>query len=246
MNKKILVLSDNSYLLKQFIQVLSDKDIDIDLFTFCYSSNNNNFDDSEFTEIKIYPLNLRNEIQDIIDSYFLIFSIHCKQIFPKDIVNKVKCINIHPGYNPYNRGWFPQVFSINNGLKLGGTIHEMDELVDHGPIIAQESVEIDMSDTSLSAYKKVQQIEIKLLYENIESIINNTYTSSPPTHEGNYNSKLDFQKLCELNLQQIDTLENHINLLRSLSHGDFKNAFFIDKKTGKKIFIKVELFKDEF
>jgi methionyl-tRNA formyltransferase len=46
-------------------------------------------------------------VSDLKESYHLILSFNCKQIFPADLVSSVTCKNVHPGFNPYNRGWFP-------------------------------------------------------------------------------------------------------------------------------------------
>ena len=73
---------------------------------------------------------------------YLIISLHCKQLFPKGLISTVKCINVHPGLNPHNRGWYPQVFSIINKRPLGATIHEIDEELDHGDVIAQKEVPV--------------------------------------------------------------------------------------------------------
>ena len=51
-------------------------------------------------------------------------------MFPVDMVRNYRCINVHPGLNPYNRGWFPQTFSLVNHFPVGVTIHEMDAHLD--------------------------------------------------------------------------------------------------------------------
>jgi methionyl-tRNA formyltransferase len=98
-------------------------------------------------------------IKNIIQKFDIVFSIHCQKIFPTILVEEVKCINLHPGYNPENKGWYPQVFSILNGKKFGATLHEMDSEIDGGPIIAQEQINIEFKDTSYTAYQKVLKLE---------------------------------------------------------------------------------------
>ena len=78
-------------------------------------------------------------------------------------------LQLHPGYNPYNRGWYPQVFAILNNTVIGATLHEIDDLLDHGDIIDQEYVPITDYDTSLSVYEKVQSVEIKILRRNLQN-----------------------------------------------------------------------------
>jgi dTDP-4-amino-4,6-dideoxyglucose formyltransferase len=185
---------------------------------------------------------VKDEVDFLVDHYEMIFSLHCKQIFPPDLVNSVKCINIHPGLNPDNRGWFPQVFSILNSLPCGATIHEIDEQLDHGPIICQKEIKIEMWDTSLTAYNKILDAEIDLLSENIEKILDRKYETFIK-EEGNLNLKKDFDDLCKIDLDSKDSFKNHINKLRALTHGNYANAYFIDE-SGDKVYVKLELKKE--
>jgi methionyl-tRNA formyltransferase len=193
-------------------------------------------------EMGTTKINVKDEltIDFIVSRYDLVFSLHCKQIFPNRLVENVRCVNFHPGLNPYNRGWYPQAFSIINGLPAGATIHLMDAEVDHGDIIAQKTVSIEPSDTSYEVYRKVISAEKYLIKKNIRKIIEGAYYSFAPKKDGNYNSVKDYRKICELQLDSVDTLQSHINLLRATTHGAFKNAFFVDKN-GLKYYVKISI-----
>lgn len=210
---------------------------------FSYTSFNLN--PQKMIEIGAQKINVKNEdtINKIIADYDLVFSLHCKQIFPKRLVENVRCINFHPGLNPYNRGWYSQAFSIINGLPIGSTIHLMDSEVDHGAIIAQKEVDIKASDTSLEVYRKIISAEKILIRENIVNIIEGTFNATIPEHDGNYNGKPDYKALCELDLKSVATFEEHLKILRATSHGEFKNAFFTDEK-GKKYFVRIVIDED--
>jgi methionyl-tRNA formyltransferase len=244
MFKKILILTDNEYLLVQFRKLIQVKNLDNSsqfFFNFAYSPNNKVFVEKYKNSDWIIPLRVKENVESLVKNFDLIFSLHCKQIFPSELVNKVKCINIHPGLNPNNRGWFPQVFSIINALPCGATIHEIDEYLDHGPVIFQKQVAIEMWDTSLTAYNKILDAEIDLLSENLENILYNKYKTFV-VGEGNLNLKTDFDDLCQIDLESKDTFKNHINRLRALTHGDYANAYFVDE-SGCKIYVKIELKK---
>lgn len=186
----------------------------------------------------ISPINLKKKYENVIKNFDLCFSIHCKQIFPKEMVETITCINVHPGLNPYNRGWYPQVFSIINGLPLGATIHEMDEFLDHGPIIDQEEVVLFETDTSFTAYNRVLDAEERLLEKNLKDIFKNTYTASLPKKEGNVNTIKDFSRLCEIDLNEETTFKEFYNKMRALTHGNYKNAYFINED-GDKVFLSL-------
>jgi methionyl-tRNA formyltransferase len=239
--KRILVVSDNEFLIKAFHKLVSShKNIKVD---YTCSPHNTALLQNATVPVPVKALNVKEEWQKL--NYDLIFSLHCKQLFPAGLVRKIRCINVHPCFNPYNRGWFPQVFSILNKKKSGATIHEIDEKLDHGSIIAQKEVSIQSWDTSLTAYEKIQQAEVELLQENFEQILSGTYKAVTPTEEGNVNLKKDFNQLCKIDLERKVTMGEAIDYLRAMTHGVYKNAYYIDEKTGEKVFVSVDLKKEQ-
>lgn len=235
----ILVITDNLHLYGKFREIVRDLGV-AEVFTYGYSPANSHFraifkDDEDFG-----PVDVHATVEALIETYDLIISLHSKQVFPERLVNTIKCINIHPGLNPFNRGWFPQVFSIMNKLPLGSTIHEMDAEIDHGGIIDQVEVPVFSWDTSLTAYNRVIEAEIGLIKKNIMNMIGQNYKTSAASEEGNLNRKKDFDEICRLNLNEVNALGTFIDRLRALTHGEHKNAYFLDAE-GHKIFVKVEL-----
>ena len=236
--ERVLVVSDNielSLFLKHQVENHPfARAVKID---FCYTRLNKN--PREMIEIGAREIDIKNQsaIDDILDTYDLVFSLHCKQIFPKQLVEQICCVNFHPGFNPFNRGWYAQAFSITNDLPIGATIHLMDAEVDHGEIIAQRIVTIDISDTSFEVYRKVIAVEKELIQEYVFFIIDGVFETFKPFTEGNYNCIRDYNQLCALNLQSVDSLAAHLKLLRATTHGDFRNAYFINE--GKRYFVRV-------
>lgn len=235
--KRIAVVTDNAVLSKHFLDLFDKLNINATVNIFYSETGKTN---NELEELGGKPVLIKNKIDFFIDNFDVIFSIHCKQIFPKKIVESVRCYNLHPGMNPFNRGWYPQVFSILNKKPIGGTIHRMDAAIDHGYIIDQIEVENNIWDTSLTLYNKVIEAEKEILNNNLLNIINDEYTKHYP-EEGNYNGISDFNKLLEIDLNKPCTYGEAIDLLRALSHPPYKNAFYIDPETGKKVHIEVKL-----
>jgi methionyl-tRNA formyltransferase len=240
---KILVISDNPFLINAFCKLTLN--IPGVLVDFACTKGNVELLNDPSLAVKITPLNVKNEHEAIALQYDLIFSLHCKQLFPTELVRRVKCINVHPGYNPYNRGWFPQVFSILNNMPAGVTIHEIDEDLDHGPIIARRQIKINSWETSFDVYKKIQVLEVELLKECLPSILRGTYKTTMPEEDGNVNLKRDFNGLCKLDLEKTTTIKDAINQLRALTHGNYANAFFIDPESGSKVYVKISLQKED-
>lgn len=139
-------------------------------------------------------IDVSRSIHFLVNTFDLIFSAHCVQVFPEELVKSVKCINLHPGLNPHNRGWYSHAFSLENGLPIGVTIHEMDEKIDHGPIIVQEKVEVAYTDNVRILARKLFDLELDLFERSIKMILEGKYKTFMP-EEGNYNSKEDYEKL---------------------------------------------------
>ena len=100
----------------------------------------------------------------------LIVSAAFGQIFPQDILDlpKFKSLNVHPSFLPKYRGSSPIQAAILNGDKETGiTIILMDQLLDHGPIVAMSSpIEIDKYDFK-ELTKKLALMGAKTLIEAI-------------------------------------------------------------------------------
>ena len=239
---RILVISDNPFLIKAFSGLIG-RFQQLTVNYTCTKTNLALLNDTSLA-VKIEPVDVKAEEDELAKRYDLIFSLHCKQLFPAKLVKKVKCINVHPGYNPYNRGWFPQVFSILNKLPTGATIHEIDEQLDHGSIIARREVERHSWDTSINIYDRVQAAEVVLLEENLEAILCGNYSTSKPEAEGNINLKKDFNELCKLDLTEETTMGQALDKLRALTHGEYANAYYLDPETNSKVYVKIVLEKE--
>ena len=238
--KKVLIVSDNIELVTYFKEIAATISTEVAEFNYCYSIINKS--PTALTEMEMFVVNMKDQhdIDSIISNYDLVISAHCKQIFPKALVESTRCINIHPGLNPHNRGWFPQVFSIINKKPIGCTIHLMDTEIDHGAVIYQKEIKTNSWDTSLDVYQRVVDAEKTLIKEHLFDLVTENYISKKMKDEGNYNGIKDFNQLTSLDLTSNATLAEHIDLLRALTHGEFNNAYFIDEK-GNKVFVRLHL-----
>jgi methionyl-tRNA formyltransferase len=224
---RILVVSDNprmiSWLQSEIVPILSSWDVQTDV---CCSAGSEAR--QGLVHLGVTPINLSDtDVQTkVFESYLLLLSVHCNQIFPESLVERSYCVNLHPGFNPFNRGWYPHVFSMINGLKAGATLHRMDKYLDHGPIIDQIEVEIQQFETSAEVYERILEAEKVLLRRNLQDLVSGAGRSRDPSTAGNLNSRKDFARLCKLDLEHVGTLRQHLDLLRALTHGDLFNAWF--------------------
>lgn len=133
----------------------------------------------------LHPVKINDkEFIEIAKSYNcdLFVSMSFNQIFKNEIINipQFKTINCHAGKLPFYRGrnvlnWV----LINDENEFGITVHYVDEGIDTGDIILQNTYPITDNDNYGSILEKAFSECGLLLYEAIEQIKNGTSTRTP-------------------------------------------------------------------
>ncbi len=93
------------------------------------------------------------------------------KILPKEVLMlpKYGSINVHPSLLPKYRGPSPIQFAILNGDKeTGASIMLMNEKIDEGPILAQQSVAIEKKENYQSLEQKLSALGAKLLLKTLK------------------------------------------------------------------------------
>ena len=97
------------------------------------------------------------------------------RLLSKEFINslpKYSIINVHPSILPEFKGLNAIQQALESGAKSTGvTIHYVDEGIDTGEIIQQQSIKIDKYDTIRSLKKRLQALEHELFPKVIESIL---------------------------------------------------------------------------
>lgn len=93
-------------------------------------------------------------------------------IISKECIKGKKIINCHPGIIPSVRGLDSFKFSILNNIRLGITLHYIDENVDEGELISTFQTPVYKNDTLKTLAKRHYENEIRIL-SNFEEFINN-------------------------------------------------------------------------
>lgn len=155
------------------------------------------------------------------------------------------CINIHPAFLPYNRGNYPNVWSIVDETPAGVTIHYIDEKIDTGDIIAQREVEIEPVDTGESLYRKLEK-ECVSLFTSTWSIIRSGKAQRKPQtpEEGSFYRTSDVNRIDEIDLDRTYKARDLINIVRARTFPPYQGAYFI--QNGLKVYLRLELmYEDE-
>ncbi|MFH1422052.1 MAG: formyltransferase family protein [Planctomycetota bacterium] len=150
------------------------------------------------------------------------------------------CINLHISYLPYNRGSFPNVWSIIDGTPAGVTLHYVDAGVDTGPIIAQRDVSVEPIDTGLSLYRKLERKAFYLFRDMWPRIKEGkTQRTAQLSSEGTYHRAQDVKKIDEIDLQKMYKAKNLLDILRARTFPPYPGVYFCIN--GKKVYLNLQL-----
>ncbi len=126
------------------------------------------------------------------------FSIHYPIILKPELISKYrKLYNLHPGYLPWGRGFYPVFWALWEGTPAGATLHEISAGIDEGPIVAQIRVEYSGADTGGSLHQRVRAAEKELFIEYWSRILSgeNMTSRSQTGNIGSYHAKKEFFEL---------------------------------------------------
>ena len=75
-----------------------------------------------------------------------------------------RILNIHPSLLPAFPGVRAIAEAIDYGVRVTGvTVHLVDELLDHGPVVSQEPVQVQPGDTAETLEQRIHEVEHRLL-----------------------------------------------------------------------------------
>lgn len=115
------------------------------------------------------------------------------QIIPKAILDipRLGSLNVHASLLPKYRGASPIAAAIKNGeTETGITVMQIDELLDHGPIISQSRVVIAPDETGDSLTKKLSTLGAELLATTLPDFIAGKMTPRAQNHADATSTKL--------------------------------------------------------
>jgi len=169
-----------------------------------------------------------HELTDLIEESEIFFSVFYNQLVSKEfIASRKKCFNFHGGLLPEYRGSGTINFAIINGEKETGiTLHEIDDKIDHGPIIAIERMLILESDTAQTIFEKMEELIFSMFKKWFVQLVNFQYKAIPQDH-----SKARLYRR-----QDLQKAKDVTPFARAYTFYDKEKAFYINRK-GEKIYL---------
>jgi methionyl-tRNA formyltransferase len=160
------------------------------------------FDDEIAAEARALGLEAHTENANAVefDAAPVGFSVHYPRVIRPHLIEKYRRIyNLHPGYLPWGRGFYPVFWALWEGTPAGATLHEISAGVDEGPVVAQERVEYTEGDTGGSLHARVREAEQRLFLEYWPRVVRGEEIRAhgQPSEGGSHRFKREFFELKE-------------------------------------------------
>jgi methionyl-tRNA formyltransferase len=121
------------------------------------------------------------------ENFEIIISFGYRHIIPVNVIASSPCpiVNLHISLLPWNKGSHPVFWALFDQTPLGVSIHEIDEGLDTGPIIAQKEMVIDTDALTFEDVHSHLIQEIEGLFMNVfGDLITRTYDAVPQRGRG--------------------------------------------------------------
>jgi len=175
-----------------------------------------------------------------------------KHIIPQELICLPRrgILNLHYSLLPSYRGVYPVNWALINGEeKTGFTYHFVNEKIDDGAIFIQHEVPIMLNDTARSLQLRIDDCVCDHFDDLIRQVMEYDLPSTPstPNHGINktsaaYYSRKKFNKICGIASDDLYAARDLLNILRGLTFfPDSHNAYIVDKRSGKKVYISINL-----
>lgn len=115
-------------------------------------------------------------------------------IIQKNIIDEMNgnIVNLHNSFLPYNRGSYPNVWSIIDGTPRGVTLHYINSGLDKGDIIAQKIVLLKENATLKDSYEQLDKEAKKMFREIFQYYHYWKYLRKKSIGKGTYHSDKEF------------------------------------------------------
>jgi len=147
--------------------------------------------------------------------------------------------NIHTSLLPYNRGVYPNVWSIVEKTPAGVTLHWIDGGVDTGEIIAARAVDVEPFDTGKTLYEKLEDAAVELFRESWPAIASGNASSQKQQGSGSFHRYRDVEAIDCIDLDATYRAGDLIDILRARTFPPYLGAYFVHN--GRKIYLRLEL-----
>ncbi|MDE2598237.1 MAG: hypothetical protein KGL40_01295 [Rhodocyclaceae bacterium] len=153
-------------------------------------------------------------------------------------------INTHPSLLPWNRGKHYNFWALVEQAPFGVTLHCVDPGIDSGPIVAQQAVSYDWTDTGETLYRKAQSAMVALFEQTWPKLRSGHVDAAPQAEgQGSFHHSSELDGASRIDLDRLYSARELLNLLRARTFRPHPGCWFEDD--GQRYEIAIDIRKSE-
>jgi methionyl-tRNA formyltransferase len=154
------------------------------------------------------------------------------------------CINVHLSYLPFNRGAYPNVWSIVDRTPAGVSMHYMDAGIDTGDVVARREVPVTSWDTGETLYRRLEREALALVEETWPSIRSgDACRVAQDPLAGTSHRTREVDTIDAIDLDRPYTARSLIDILRARTFPPHAGAYFEDG--GRRVYLRLQLLTED-
>ncbi|WP_284773849.1 formyltransferase family protein [Agrobacterium sp. lyk4-40-TYG-31] len=156
-------------------------------------------------------------------------------------VAKEGFINTHPSLLPFHRGKNPNFWALKAGEPFGVSLHFLGQGIDDGDVVAQKEILYDWTDNAETLYRKSQEEIVNLFQKIFPFITEGSVTRHHQNlEEGNFHYAKEMVEASHLDLDNIQSIRDTLNILRARTFSGYPSCWFHDEK-GNEYEVRVSI-----
>ncbi len=154
------------------------------------------------------------------------------------------CLNLHPSYLPFNRGQYPNVWSIVDGTPAGVTLHYMAETIDTGDIVGQMETPVSPYDTGETLYRRLEE-DCLDLFKRTWPLVRAGMAPRTPQEldKGTCHRVRDVDAIDPIDLDATYTARDLINRMRARTFPPHSGVYY--DVNGERVYVRVQLLRED-
>jgi methionyl-tRNA formyltransferase len=150
-------------------------------------------------------------------------------------------INTHPSLLPYNRGKHYNFWALVEQAPFGVTLHYVNDNIDAGDIVAQNSISYGWEDTGETLYKQASQAMINLFIDSYPMIrAGKVLRVAQDLTRGSFHYGKEIDEASRIDLDNIYTARKLLNLLRARTFPGHPACEFIENGLAYEVTVKIK------
>lgn len=218
-----------------------------DLCQVVTTSENNIFSKSVEMEIPVRVFENSNLLSEYLSGTGRQFDLGLMAWWPKlikkDLINLPKegFINFHPSLLPYCRGKHYNFWTLVEQCPFGVTLHFVEEGVDCGDVVVQQTIPYNWTDTGETLYVTAQKAILDLFYNNYERLRSlDIPRKKQDLSVGSFHKAVELEPASLIDLDKQYSARDLINLIRARTFSGHPACNFYEGDDKYEVRISIE------